>query len=171
MELDTSGLDGVIKMMDKLGASTEGIYKAALYKGAEVIADEIRKNLDAIPVAERSNGDIPWVKSGQLLRGITSRQKADIIEAFGVSKHRVEGAAVVTTVGFNTTKKGYTQGYFRGRKDALPIPLLLRSIESGCSFRQKIPVIRPAVQSKETEAVKAMETEAKRIISKITGDN
>lgn len=113
----------------------ETIAKKAIYKGAGVIADQIRSNIDGIS-------------------GVHNYQKDDLKKALGITpmKEDKKGNWNVK-IGFDGYGSRPTQKYKKG----VPNQLLARGVESGTSFRPKTPFVRNAVTTKRQAAIKAMQ--------------
>ena len=139
---------------DNFEKSTVKMAKIALYWGADTFADEIRKSYNNLPIAQKKNGKMWWGTEDHPVKGVTEKQKKDILNSFGVSQHHVYGEYVEVSIGVNGD--GYTEGYY-GTDNRLPIPLLLRQLESGTSWMEKHPIIRPAVNRVREHAVKEMQ--------------
>ena len=163
MNINVKGMDEFIKKLDKLEKATQGIMKVALYDGADVVADEIKKGLQSLPVYQKRDGSPAWGTPEKPIRGVSQRQKDDIIRSFGVSHHYTKGGSVYAVIG--VSGDGYTEGYWKGG-NRLPIPVLLRELESGTSFMQKIPTIRPAVNRAKAQATSAMQRSLDKTIKK-----
>lgn len=147
--------DGYMKAIESLSADTEEIVKSAIYKGADVVANAIRQNIQAIPIQEGDNGLPPVARDGEKLYGISRRQKADLLAGFGLSPMEESGDYVNTKAGFDGYGSVKTKKYPRG----VPNAMLMRSVESGTSFRDKHPTVRPAVnRSRKAAQAKMDET-------------
>ena len=86
------------------------------------------------------------------LIGVTKRQKADLIEAFGLAPIKEENGYVQTKAGVDGYGSVPTESYPNG----VPNAMLMRSVESGTSFRKKHPVFRPAVNRARKKAEEKM---------------
>ncbi|MFT3952779.1 MAG: hypothetical protein QM689_12730 [Oscillospiraceae bacterium] len=148
--------------LSRLEAKSEVIGRKAIYAAANIVTDEIRRNIDALPEEpfKKLNTDM-----GEEFQSVPKNQKKDLQDSLGISGIAVDRDGNLNTkVGFDdygyyTTKK-YPQG--------VPNALTARSIESGSSVRQKTPFVRPAV-NKTKNAVKAamskvIEEETKKIM-------
>lgn len=166
-----------IQQLERLYSDSIPIIKEAVYDGAAVVADEIKKNLNSLPVEEAR-----FATPEDPLTGITQRQKEDLIESFGISGFEGAGGQsalrgsdgtnfINVKLGFDGYGRTHTKKYgwdkTKGRVSELgklPNVILARSVESGTSFRQKRPFIRPAVNASKLRAENAME---KKILEKI----
>lgn len=147
--------------LSKMGnkSFTKRALKRAVYEGAGVIADEIKKNLNALPTE-----DYRLLKPGEKFNGLPISQKNDLLESFGLSKIQEDvNGNLSTKVGFGDYGSHPTKKYPLG----LPNPLLARAVESGSSVREKHPFVRPAVTAKRGAAVKAMERVLDEEIKKV----
>lgn len=139
----------------------EKTMKDAVYVGAGIVADEIRKNLENLPEEPFRHLD------DDIFQGVPTGQKKDLEESFGLTPiERGKDGFLHTHAGFDGYGSYPTKDYPKG----LPNRLVARAVESGSSVRKKTPFIRPAVKATREKAVKAMEdiidNEVKRIIEK-----
>ena len=74
-----TGIEEYMAALQKLGESTEGIAKKALYEGANIVADEMRAGIDALPTDES------WGTQKNPAKGIREKQKQGLQEGFGIS--------------------------------------------------------------------------------------
>lgn len=140
-KIDFKGIEDYSKALSILFKDTEKIVEKAVYEGAGIVADEIKEGLKGLPTEEGMNGLPPYAEGGQKLKGVSRRQKADLIEAFGLAPIENDNGYIQTKAGMDGYGSVRTNNYPNG----LPNALLMRSIESGTSFREKHPVFRPAV--------------------------
>ena len=59
------GIDNYISSLEKLNLATEGQIKMAIYEGAKVVAEEIKKNVRALPVQDTWSEKVTGIKSIQ----------------------------------------------------------------------------------------------------------
>ena len=78
-KIDFKGIDDYAKALGTLWKESENIVKKAVYEGADVVANEIKQGLRSIPVDERVGTEESPVT------GVGRRQKADLIDGFGLS--------------------------------------------------------------------------------------
>lgn len=153
-------IDEYAKALANLWKDSEEICKRAVYAGADVVANAIRQNIQAIPIQEGDNGLPPVARDGEKLYGISRRQKADLLAGFGLSPMEESGDSINTKAGFDGYGSVKTKKYPKG----VPNAMLMRSVESGTSFREKHPTVRPAVNKTRKQAQKIMEEEIDRQI-------
>lgn len=144
------GLEEYERMLSKLGSSetTRAVCGATIYAGADVVADAIRQGIDALPVApphKRGTASNPLV-------GVTSEQKKGLQESFGITPMGWEDGYYNVKLGFDGYNKVKTKKYPNGQ----PNSMIARSVNSGTSFRQKIPFVDKATRSAKKTAEKTM---------------
>lgn len=152
-KIDFQGIDEYAKALGELYKDAEGIIKKAVYQGADAVADEIKEGLKALPIQEGPNGLPPLGTPEKPLTGVSRRQKADLIEGFGLAPMENDNGYIHTKAGVDGYGSIKTGKYPKG----VPNAMLMRSIESGASFRQKHPVFRPAVNRARIKAQQAMD--------------
>lgn len=150
--------DEYAKKLSKLKGNTDKISEKAIYNGAGIVADAIKDSIKGLPVNNQ------YGTESDPIRGVSSRQKADLIDGFGVAPMRKEANGDVNTkLGFGGYGRTPTKKYPKG----VPNQLLARSVESGTTFRVKTPFVRPAVRKAKADAIQEMdrtiETEIKKI--------
>lgn len=130
---------------------TDKICYPALRKGAEILADEIRRRLEALPEEAFRR-----LAEGEKFEKLPSSQKRDLLESLGITGigHDYTGKLTIK-VGW------HDYGWFTTNQypDGLPNGLLAGAIEHGSSVRQKHPFIRPAVRAKRKQVIEAMSKE------------
>lgn len=157
------GIDGYAERLGILWKDQRKIIENAVYKAADIVADEIKKGIKEIPIQEGKNGMPPVGTPENPLTGISRRQKADLIEGFGLAPMEDAFGMVNTKAGFDGYGSIKTRKYPKGTPNAM----LMRSIEGGTSFRKKHPTIRPAVNRARKKAVKTMQNDIDEAMGKI----
>lgn len=137
-----TGLYELVANLEKLTAHTEESCKRAVWAGGKIVGDNIRAALDNIPVQDH------YVPKGTTRTGIYQDEKKEIISGFGLAKMRKDGA-ISTRAGFKSGAAGK-----------------MRKVESGTSYMQKHPVIRPAIKKSKNAAEAAMRKELIKEINK-----
>ncbi len=145
-----SGLAKYERMLSNLGSvkTTRKVCGVAIYAGAGVVADEIRRGIDALPVVSHNKRGTP----ADPLEGITSAQKTGLQDGFGVSRMTLDNGFYNVKVGFDGYNSVETKSYPFGQPNAM----IARSVNSGASFRRKIPFVDNAVRAAKGKAEKAM---------------
>ena len=142
-KIDFKGIDEYAKVLETLGNDSEEVVKSAVYKGAALVADEIKSALKGLP---------PMGSPEHKISGVSRRQKADLIDSFGLAPIENNNGYIQTKAGVDGYGSIPTKKYPRG----VPNVVLMRSIESGTSFREKHPVFRQATNRARKRAEKAM---------------
>lgn len=157
-------MDGIEEYANRLSSlfkDTEGIVRKAVFRGAAVVADEIKNGLKSIPTIR--NNEIGTESNP--ISGVTKKQKSDLIEAFGLAPIENKGGYIQTKAGVDGYGSVPTKKYPNG----VPNAMLMRSVESGTSFRRKTPVFRPAVNRAKEKCVaemkKTIDEELEKIIT------
>lgn len=131
-----------------------------IYAGADVMADAIRKEIDALPVD-------PINKIGsesEPLVGINKIQKKGLQDSFGITPIQRDGWGYNVKLGFDGYNEFYTEEYPGGQ----PNSLIARSVNSGTYFRKKNPFIDRAIRSAKKETEAAMVAASDRAFKKLT---
>lgn len=153
-----SGIDNYIKQLNKLQQSTkDGVVGKTVYAGAEVVADSVRRAIQALPVGDGHARD------GGLVDTVTLPQKAGLLDGFGISRMKDDDGFVNVKLGFAGYNATRTKRYPQGQPNAL----IARSVNSGTTFRKKTKFVDKAVNSARKAAEAAMDAACSREIEKI----
>jgi len=150
------GLDDYIARLGNLEYKAPGVCGMAIYQGAKIVADKIRSNIEALPVAESKS-----TKGGR--RNPTQAEKDGLLEGLGVAKKQTDGSFINVKIGMDGYNSDVTAKYPNGKPNAM----IARSIESGTTFMNRIPFISRAVSSTKAAAEAAMKDEVDKQIAKI----
>lgn len=160
MKIELKGFDELEAKLEALGEKSDEIIKKSLYAGAGVIADSVKKNIEALPTE-----DARWLKDGERYDVCTSSQKEAMASRFGISPMEDKGDSIDALIGFDDA--GYIGKPTKKFPKGMPVKLLARSIESGSSVRQKHPFFRIAVNNSKKAAVEKEKSTASEEIQKI----
>lgn len=155
------GLKIYAKDIERLNKNSMSITGKAIYQGAKVIADEVKKNLNNTTTISNGQALQAWRKGVRAV--LTDSQKKNLIESFGVSKSQNDNGFINVKVGFDGYNDTVTKRWPKGQPNAM----IARSLESGSSTFDKQPFVRPAVKAKEKQAIKEMEKVFDEEINKI----
>ena len=145
------GLKDYELMLSRLEGATDDMIGRAVYAGAGIVADAVKQGIQSLPIVTGYG-----TESNPLPGGVTSAQKAGLIDGFGISKLRDDNGYLNVKLGFDGYNRTRTEKYPQGQ----PNQLVARGVASGTSWKQKKPFMRPAV----TRSRKPAETEMKRVI-------
>lgn len=153
------GLEEYEEKLSRMGKDIDRIAGEAIYEGAGIIADEIRKGIESLPVITGYG-----TENNPLPGGVTSTQKKGLLDGLGISKMQNENGYFDVKIGFDGYNRTITKDYPSGQ----PNQLVARGVESGTSWKQKRPFVRPAVNRARKAAEKKMaeviDTEIEKIM-------
>ena len=146
-------------LISKLSRNSKSIAGAAVYAGADIVTDEIRKEILTLPlVSGYGTPDKP------LPGGVTLPQKEGLLDGLGIAKMQDDNGYINVKVGFDGYNSTATEKYPRGQ----PNQLVARGVESGTSWKEKCPFVRPAVRRTkrraEAEMEKVLDEEIKKLM-------
>jgi len=143
-QMKVDGMAEISELLSQMEEKAPAVAARALYDGAGIMADEIRKGTDTIKTAP-----FKYARNGTRL---PSPEEKEIVSqaAVGIAKFDKNGTEVDTSVGFR--QSGYAE--LNGKQK--PIPVIVNAINSGTSFMNKQPFIRKAANSGAPKAMKAM---------------
>ena len=141
------GIDAYIGQLKKLQNKSDEVIGRAVYDGAAVVADAIRKEIDAIPIIKNRKGS-----SDHLIDGVTQTQKQGLQDGFGISPVQNDRGFINVKIGFAGYNKTKTKKYPQGQPNAL----IARAVNSGTSFRKKRRFVDKAVTASRVKAENAM---------------
>ena len=143
-QMKVDGMAELSELLSQMEEKAPAVAARALYDGAGIMADEIRKGTDTIKTAP-----FKYALNGTRL---PSPEEKEIVTAaaVGIAKFDKNGTEVDTSVGFR--QSGYAE--LNGKQK--PIPVIVNAINSGTSFMNKQPFIRKAANSGAPKAMKAM---------------
>ena len=150
--LRMQGLKEYEEMLSKLDKDTVPMIGRALYEGGKVVADEFRREVEALPVVA------PNVRgtSERKLAGITSEQKRGLLQGLGIAKMRSRDGVHDIKIGFDGYNSVHTKKYPGGQPNAM----IARSVNTGSSFR--------AARNSKARAEKAMQQQFDKDLKKIS---
>ena len=140
------GLDDYLADLQKMDQLTDAMCGRAIYQGAKIVADEVRKGIEGLPEAKKSS------KNQFLTKGVTKSQKEGLLEGFGIAPKQNKDGLIHVKIGFDGYNSTVTEKYPNGQ----PNSMIARTVESGNSWHQKTPFIAPACRSARDKAENAM---------------
>lgn len=143
------GLEEYELKLAKLERSTEKIIGKAVYAGAGVVADAVRKNIISLPIVPPKNS---FGTATAPISGVTAAQKTGLVDGFGISRMQLDNGYYHVKLGFDGYNRTKTKKYPSGQ----PNILIARSVENGTSFRSKHPFVSPAVRNSRKAAEQKM---------------
>lgn len=153
------GLNDYELMISRLSKGVDDIAGKAIYAGAGIVADAIKENIKDLPIV-RGYG----TKENPLPGGVTAPQKAGLINGLGISPMQNDAGFLNVKIGFDGYNATKTDKYPQGQ----PNQLVARGVESGTSWKEKKPFIRPAINASKSRAEAEMARILDQEIEKIT---
>lgn len=139
------GLDNYIAYLQSINAVTDEMIGEAVYDMAKVVADKVRANIQALPAVPNA-ANIATYRQGY--SRLSEPEKQGLLDGFGVSPMQDDGGYVNVKLGFDGYNSVKTKKYPKGQPNAL----IARVTESGSSYREKTPFMRPAVNASKKTA-------------------
>lgn len=131
------GLEEYELQLSRLEKMTPEIAGRAIYQGAKIVADEIRKEIENLPVMHGHG-----TEKSKLRAGITNTQKEGLLDGLGITPLGEKDGFYNVKIGFDGYNKVKTKRYPNGQ----PNQLVARGAESGTSWKGKSPFVRPALK-------------------------
>ena len=154
------GLSNYIAYLQSIEAVTDEMIGEAVYDMAKVVADKVRANIEALP-AVSNEANIATYREGY--SRLSEPEKQGLMDGFGVSPLQDDSGYRNVKLGFDGYNSVKTKKYPQGQPNAL----IARVTESGSSYREKTPFIRPAVNAARKPAEKAGQTKIDEKIKSI----
>lgn len=145
--LTFKGLKEYEAKLSMLAKDISSIAGRATYRGAEIIADEIKAGIEALPIVHGYG-----TQNHKLPGGVTQTQKQGLLDGFGISNLQNDLGYYNVKIGFDGKNDVHTTMYPSGQ----PNQLVARGVESGSSWKEKHPFVRPAVNRAKKRAEQEM---------------
>ena len=157
--LQVTGLTELLTALEATTADMSVICTAVCHSGADVAADEMKEQIQAL---KTTSDDDYGASSGK--RYAYSWEKEGLIESMGIAPARETGSKIDFKVGFD----GYASGgkasktYPKGKANAM----LANSINTGTSFLVAQPFIKNTLKLCKSSAILKMDEELKTELAK-----
>ena len=140
-KMDIQPFEEYMAIMENLSKKDKReVIDSALYEGAKIVADEIKDEMQKLSTYDNMH------------EGLTEDEKKDIIDGFGIAPIRHSNDISDVKIGFDGYGRKKTKRWPKG----VPIPVTVRSLVSGTSFRKKNDFIRRAVRRKKKKSIEKM---------------
>lgn len=150
------GLDEYLAQLGNLEQRARPVIGLAVYEGAKVVADAVRKEIEGLPV-ESTNS------KGSGRRNLLPVEKEGLLEGLGVAKMKNENGFWNVKVGMDGYNADVTKKWPYGKPNAM----IARSLEKGTSFLVRNAFVSRAVRKARRQAEGAMRDEVDKQIVKI----
>lgn len=145
-KLKMQGLEEYERQLLKLKNISRECIGQAIYDGAGVVADAVKQGIVSLPVDEGP------AKRGGMLHGINLAQKQGLSDGFGIARMQDENGFLHVKLGFDGYNSVKTKSFPNGQ----PNSMIARSLQTGTSFRQRIPFVDQAVSKTKQACEDAM---------------
>lgn len=143
-----SGLEEYERKLSQLErAYREQIAGKAIFAGSAIVADAIKRGIEGLPVVTGYG-----TQASPLPGGVTAVQKQGLKDGLGIAPMQDDRGYLNVKIGFDGYNRTKTEEYPNGQ----PNQLVARGVESGTSWKQKKPFIRPAINASRKEAEQKM---------------
>lgn len=153
------GMSEYIAYLQSIANVTDEAIGAGVYAMAEVVADKVRDNIQALPTVS-NEANIATYRQGY--SRLSDLEKQGLLEGFGVTPMQDDGGYKNVKLGFDGYNSVKTKKYPQGQ----PNVLIARVTESGSSYRQKTPFMRTAVNASRKEALE----KGREAVDRVLGD-
>lgn len=153
------GLEEYELQLSRLEKMTPEVAGRAIYQGAKIVADEIRKEIEKLPIVQGYG-----TAENPLPPGVTKAQKEGLLDGLGITPLGQKDGFYNVKIGFDGYNKTKTEKYPNGQ----PNQLVARGLESkDVVWKQKNPFVRRATRRAKKPAEQAMAKELDKEIQKI----
>ena len=153
------GMSEYIAYLQGIANVTDEAIGAGVYAMAEVVADKVRDNIQALPTVS-NEANIATYR--QEYSRLSDPEKQGLLDGFGVSPMQDDGGYKNVKLGFDGYNSVKTKKYPQGQ----PNVLIARVTESGSSYRKKTPFMRTAVNASRKEALE----KGREAVDRVLGD-
>lgn len=166
LNLTQNGLPDLEARLDGLEKACTGIAKQCLYEGAKVVADNLRAAIMTIPTEEHHA--VPNARNGKQLVYMTPEEKKEVLNGIGIADFDGTDDYFTTAISFNGYMNEDEDGQVTTKRHpyGIPIAMIMYSLESGSSVRQKYPVCRKTFTASKNAAIAAMQAKFNELIKK-----
>ena len=154
------GMSEYIAYLQSIANVTDEAIGAGVYVMAEVVADRVRANIQVLPTVS-NEANIATYRQGY--SRLSDPEKQGLLDGFGVSPMQDDGGYKNVKLGFDGYSSVKTKKYPNGQ----PNVLIARVTESGSSYRQKTPFVRPAVNASRKEALEKGREAVDRVLEAV----
>lgn len=152
------GMDVYEKKLSAIAAGSRAIAGKALYAGAKIAADEMRKEILALKVSPSS-----YATPGHPSDSINPVQQQGLLDGLGIAPIQEENGYIHVKVGIDGYNGLKTTAHPKGQPNAE----VARSIQSGTSYMQKQPFVTNAMRKCKSAAEQAIKDVIDQEIEKI----
>jgi HK97 gp10 family phage protein len=152
IDVKVSGVDDVIKELEKLTNETDTIMKRTVYNGMKVVADTMNAKVKALKTTK------DYKSKGK--RYLTENEKKGLVESFGVTP--------ISNRGYTYDAKAGFDGYNEYVKSHPANPMIANFANRGTSYMKAQPFISQTKRAAESKAYEYMKEALNEEIKKRT---
>ena len=158
------GIHLTISAYQKTEKKLQSYIKPSVYQGAAYMSKKIVAALEALPTQDRKGGSglPPYIKEDKKANSISTIQKQDIINGFGIASFENKKGFINVKIGFD----GYGSYRTKSFPQGVPNVLVVRSLEVGTDFLKKNNIVTRTVKANENKTIKILEEEFNKRIAK-----
>lgn len=149
------GLQEYLEQLGNLEQRADGMAGRAIYEGAKIVADAVKRELESLPTTPAPEDRHPPYQKIEGRRNPTPVEKAGMVDGLGISKKSVDNGYINVKIGMH----GYNE---LGR----PNVVVLRSFEGGNSFCNRLAPVAQAVRRSRSAAEEAIRKSLEEAIQK-----
>ena len=153
------GLEQYERQLSVLWKNSEEVAGKAIYAGAGIVADAIKSGIKSLPVVQGYG-----TPENPLPGGVTAVQKRGLQDGLGIAAMKDDAGYLNVKIGFDGYNAMRTEKYPQGQ----PNQLVARGVESGTSWKQKHPFVRPAINASrkraEAKMAEVLDKEIKKVM-------
>ena len=153
------GMDEYLRQLERATINSRHIVGMCVYDGAGKVADEMRRQINNLPVDEE------YHEPGEMRNGIRKAAKTGLLNGFGISRIHDDGGFYNVKLGFSGRNSVRTPKYPTGQ----PNSVIARSINSGTSFMRGTHFVQKAINASRGAAEQAIEDKLNEELQKIFG--
>ena len=162
-KIELYGFDKYIRQLEAIEKKTTSFCKAVVYPGAAELADQMRKEVAALPTITDAQAKANY-RAGIQNAALSESQKAGLVESLGITPITKNSDGIVeASVGFSGYNSVVTEFFPQGQPNAE----VARSLEKGTSGLKRDAFATRAVRLCRRRAEQAMAAEADARIQKI----
>lgn len=163
-KMTIQGIEEYALKLSKLGEKSQETAGKAIFAGAEVVADSIKQGLEGLGAVDEKYNLVAY-KQGKKSK-LSEKQKEGLKKSFGITKMQKDSDGFYNVkLGFDGYNDVKTKKYPNGQ----PNQLIARIAESGSSFMDRTPFVRPALNQTRKQAQEAMQKVIEEETIKIMG--
>lgn len=146
-KIEMKGLDEYTRAISQLALRSKlEVCGPAIHDAADVVADAIREEMEALPT-DYGRGGFMYT-----LQGPNKVQKHHLLQSFGIAPLRDDNGFINVKLGWTGYNPIRTKRWPRGQPNAM----VARSVERGTSFMSANPFVKKAISKARKKSIAVM---------------